>query len=43
MTLFHIPQQQILMFARQNIAMLKFTEKFAKDIIDLCQNPSALQ
>lgn len=39
MTLFHIPQPQILLFARQNIAMLKFTEKFAKDIIDLCQNP----
>jgi hypothetical protein len=42
MTLFHIPHAQIIQFAKQNIAVLKFTEKFAKDIIDLCQNPSSI-
>lgn len=39
MVLFHLPPQQILLYARQSIALLKFTGKFAKDIMDLCPQP----
>jgi hypothetical protein len=36
MSLFHLPSHQIIHYARQNIAFLKLTGNFARDILALC-------
>lgn len=41
MALFHLPPPQIIQYAKQNIASLKLTGNFARDILALCPHASS--